>query len=167
MNFTCDKLLSGVLLGEHRLDKDNLIAELNERVISKGFNFTVINTTFCKTDESFPTHDEFIKWTKYLTENKIYFHLVRTAQKAPEGKISQMEERTVKEMREIAGEYFLGDCIAEPGLAYAAKGEFFLFLNWDIHLLLFSVIRAPYSHALGLPGSSACRWQIVGLLSLQ
>jgi hypothetical protein len=33
-----------------------------------------------------------------------------------------MEERTVKEMRKIAGEYFLGDCITEPGLAYAAKG---------------------------------------------
>ena len=123
-------LLSGVLLGEHKLDKDTLIEEINERVVSKGFNFTVINTTFCKKPEDFPTHDDFIKWTKYLAENKIYFHLVRTAQKAPEGKISQMEERTVKEMKEIAGEYFLGDCIAEPGLAYAAKGEFFLSLNY-------------------------------------
>ena len=105
-------LLSGVLLGEHKLDKDTLIEEINERVVSKGFNFTVINTTFCKKPEDFPTHDDFIKWTKYLAEKKIYFHLVRTAQKAPEGKISQMEERTVKEMKEIAGEYFLGDCIA-------------------------------------------------------
>jgi len=130
MNMELNTLLSGVLIGEHKLDRENIINEINERVISKGFNFTVINTSFCKTEESFPTHDEFIKWTKYLTENKIYFHLVRTAQKAPEGKISQMEERTVKEMREIAGEYFLGDCIAEPGLAYAAKGEFFLSPNY-------------------------------------
>lgn len=130
MNFTCDKLLSGVLLGEHRLDKDNLISELNERVISKGFNFTVINTTFCRKPEEFPTHEDFIKWTEYLTEHKIYFHLVRTAQKAPDGKNSQLEERTVKQMREIAGEYFLGDSITEPGLAYSAKGEFFLSLNY-------------------------------------
>ena len=123
-------LLCGVLIGEHKLDKDNFIQEIKERVIEKGFNFTVINTTFCKKPEDFPLHEEFVKWSKYLADNKIYFHLVRTAQKAPAGKISQLEERTVKEMKELAGEYFLGDSIAEPGLAYAAKGEFFLSLNY-------------------------------------
>ena len=130
MNMKNTPLLCGVKLGEHKLDKENLIEEINERVISKGFNFTVINTTFLKTLEDFPTHEDFIKWTEHLTKHKIYFHLVRTAQKAPEGKTSQMEEKTVEKMKEIAGEYFLGDAIAEPGLAYSAKGEFFLSLDY-------------------------------------
>lgn len=54
------------------------------------------------------------------------------------------------------------------------EGEFALCLNWDMHLLLPSDISAPGSwtfrlrptYIAGFPGSPACRWQAVGLLSI-
>ena len=111
-------MLFGALIGEHSFVHDKMIEEINERIINKGFNFTSINTSYAK---PMPTHEEWVKWSKYLRENKIYFHLVRTAQKAPEGKANELSPETIAAMKEVAGEYFLGDAIAEPGHAYAAK----------------------------------------------
>ena len=111
-------ILYGVLIGEHSFKADSMIDEINERIISKGYNFTSINTSYAK---PFPSTEQLVSWAKYLHDNKIYFHFVRTAQSAPEGKPSQLEPEAVKAICDAAGEYFLGDAIAEPGHAYAAK----------------------------------------------
>lgn len=57
---------------------------------------------------------------------------------------------------------------------YWRKGEFALWLSWNIHFLLLWDINGPCFQALGLncnyttgfPGLSICRWQIMGVLSL-
>ncbi len=120
------RMLLGVNIGEHSFNCDEMIKEIDERVISKGFNLTTLNTTYAK---PMPTHEHWVKWAKYLSENKIYFTLCRTAQKAPEGKPSELEPETVQAMREVAGEYFLGDIIAEQGTAYAAKERGYYYFN--------------------------------------
>ena len=119
-------MLFGVLIGEHSFNSEKMIEEIDERIIKKGFNFTSINTSYAN---PFPKDDDLIKWAKYLRENKIYFHFVRTAQNAPMGKPSKLEPEAVKAIREAAGEYFLGDSIAEPGHAYAAKEKGYYFFN--------------------------------------
>lgn len=115
-----DRVHCGVLVGEHGFDTENIIKEIEERVISRGMDFVIINTTFVK-QEDMPSHEHFVKWAKYLGEREIPFALVRMAQKAPEGKPSRIARETVLAMREAAVKYFLGDIIAEPGHAYAAK----------------------------------------------
>lgn len=115
-----DTVYCGVLIGEHGFDKDNLINEVEERIVSRGLDFAIINTSsVC--DENMPSREEFAHWAGYFKEKKIHFVTVRTAQNAPKGRISRLDAETVRAMREAAGEYFLGDCIAEPGHAYAAK----------------------------------------------
>ena len=85
---TFPNILYGVLIGEHSFKADSMIDEINERIISKGYNFTSINTSYAK---PFPSTEQLVSWAKYLRDNKIYFHFVRTAQGAPEGKPSQLE----------------------------------------------------------------------------
>jgi len=111
-------LLCGVLIGEHKLDKDNFIQEIKERVIEKGFNFTVINTSFCKNPEDFPLHEEFIKWSKYLADNKIYFHFA-WGQYEP----SPFSVTAVSEIKRIAGKYFLGIELPELGTIFGCAGK--------------------------------------------
>lgn len=115
-----DIVYCGALVGEHSFDRDNFIREIEERIISRGLDFVIINTSHVR-DEDMPTHEHWVEYAKYLKDNKIHFVLVRTAQNAPVDRISRLERETVLAIREAAGEYFLGDCIAEPGHAYAAK----------------------------------------------
>lgn len=115
-----DRVYCGVLIGEHGFDTEHIIEEIEERIISRGMDFAIINTTFVK-QEDMPSHENFVAWAKYLSEREIPFTLVRMAQKAPVGKKSRIERETLLAMREVAGKYFLGDIIAEPGHAYAAK----------------------------------------------
>jgi len=115
-----DVVYCGALIGEHGFDKENMLNEIDERIISRGLDFVIINTTFVR-DEDMPSKEYFVKWAEYMKEKKLRFVLVRMAQNAPLGRDSRLDRDTVLAMREAAGEYFLGDCIAEPGHAYAAK----------------------------------------------
>ena len=63
----------------------------------------------------------YIEWAKYLAENKIYFIFFYLIQFAPDGKDTHLTAETVEKIREVAGEYFLGDMIGETGSSFACK----------------------------------------------
>lgn len=115
-----DTVWCGVLIGEHGFDRDAFIEEIEERIVSRGLDFAIINTTRVPDDEM-PTREQFVAWARYFKEKRLRFVFVRMAQNAPVGHMTRLDEETVAAIREAAGEYFLGDCIAEPGHAYAAK----------------------------------------------
>jgi len=121
MNAKVDKVLYGVKVGEHSHTTDDLIDELQTRVIDKGYDFAYIRPHVLPDDPS----EYFVKWAKLLTENKTYFHFgYNTGQMPKPGKPSfVIDEPTVRRMKEVAGEYFLGVAISEAGGSYACKAE--------------------------------------------
>lgn len=120
-----DKMvIVGGELGEHGFDAETIDRELKEKIIDKGLHAVTFGITGVP-DDKFPTKEEFARWARTCKEHKIYFHISRTAQLAPKGRLSRFDKETVEAINDAAGEYFLGDCIAEPGLAYSAKGERF------------------------------------------
>lgn len=115
-----DIIHCGVLIGEHGFDNEGFIPEIEARIASRGLNFAIINTTAVR-DEDMPSAEMLVEWARYFREKGIYFTFVRMAQNAPVGRASRLDKEAVLAVREAAGEYFLGDMIAEPGHAYAAK----------------------------------------------
>ncbi len=111
-----DFVVSGIHIGEHSFEPENVIAEIKERCVDNGLDFVTIRTR----DIPVPKH-YFIEWAKYLTENKIYFTFLYTTQNAPKGTKSQFDKETVAEMKSIAGKYFVGDILGELGSALACK----------------------------------------------
>ena len=107
-----DIILNGIHIGEHSFDPDAVIEEIYQRCIKPGHNFVTIRTSRCK-DVIAP--ETFLRWARYLTEHRIYFVFLYTLQHAPAGRKSQFDPETVAKIKEIAGEYFLGDMIGETG----------------------------------------------------
>ncbi len=111
-----DVILNGVHIGEHRFVPDEIIGEIKERCIDAGFNFVSLRPRGDVFDQKY-----FIDWASYLAENKIYFAVNYVVQHAPEGRRSRLDAETVAAMYEVAGDYFLGDLIGEPGSSMACK----------------------------------------------
>jgi len=107
-----DIILNGIHIGEHSFEPDAIIQEIYERCVKPGHNFVTIRTSRCT--EAIP-QKVILKWAQYLTDNKIYFVFLYTLQHAPAGRESMFDADTVAKMKQIAGEYFLGDMIGETG----------------------------------------------------
>lgn len=137
-----DIILNGIHIGEHSFEPDKIIEEINERCIKRGLNFVTIRTGNNQRRTGIP-QEYFIKWAKYLAENKIYFNFFYTVQHAPFGKESYFEKETVEKMKEIAGEYFLGDMIGETGSSFAAKFPGFYAKDGEI-ITEFTDIKTDY-----------------------
>ncbi|MBE6964655.1 MAG: hypothetical protein E7441_01315 [Ruminococcaceae bacterium] len=119
-------ILNGVHIGEHGFDPDKIIDDIKERAIDAGFNYVILRPGKRKIFEQ----KYFIEWAKYLAENQIYFAILYNVQYPPEGKESWLEPETVAKMKEIAGGYFLGETIGEPGSMYACKAPDY-YINGD------------------------------------
>jgi len=114
-------LLLGTKIGEHSFNPEQFIDEVKERVIDRGCNYAYVRPA-CITDDM---GEYFVKWAKFLGDNKIYFHFgYNTGQTAKNGKPSfAIDKKTTERMNEAAGKYFLGTAISEAGGSYAAKAE--------------------------------------------
>ena len=111
----------GVKIGEHSFSPDDIINEINERVVKRGGRIAYIRPHVMGDDMS----EYFIKWAKYLADNKIYFNFgYNTGQMPKPGVPSfQIDAKTCEEMRKVAGKYFLGVAISEAAGSYCAKAE--------------------------------------------
>ena len=116
-----ENMICGIHIGEHGFDADRVIEEINERVIKPGYNFVTIRTR-ARLGEIVP-HETYVKWAKYLAENKIYFLFLYSIIARGKVLVGTIEKRTVDEMKRIAGEYFLGDMLGELGSCFGAKHE--------------------------------------------
>lgn len=115
-----DMIVSGVHIGEHSIAPKDVLQELRERCVEPGYHFATIRTGY---NNNRPQIEEkyFLEWAKYLAENQVYFVFLYTLQHAPDGRQSVLDAETVAKIKEIAGEYFLGDMIGETGASYACK----------------------------------------------
>lgn len=109
-------ILNGVQIGEHGFVPEKIIDEIKERCIDYGFNFVSLRPR----GDEFP-QEYFVEWAKFLADNKIYFAHNYLTQYPPEGKESRIEAETIAKVKEVAGEYYLGELFGEPGSMYACK----------------------------------------------
>lgn len=112
-----DIVLNGIHIGEHSFDKEKIEEEIYERCIKPGLNFVILRPL---REKNIP-QEYFVKWAKYLAENKIYFMFLYTVQHAPEGRDSYFDAETVEKIKKISGEYFIGDMIGEVGGSFTSK----------------------------------------------
>ena len=115
-----DIVLNGIHIGEHNFKAENMIEELYNRCVKPGYNFVTIRPFYMGRRDELP-QEYYIEWAKYLAENKIYFIFFYMIQFAPDGKDTHFTAETVEKIREVAGEYFLGDMIGETGSSFACK----------------------------------------------
>jgi hypothetical protein len=84
-------------------------------VIKPGYNFVTIRPIDRARKLEIP-QEYFLDWAQYLAEHKVYFVFLYTVQHALPERESIFEPETVAKMKEIAGEYFLGDLIGVGAL---------------------------------------------------
>jgi len=135
-----DFILNGIHVGEHLRITDNadeVFAEIKERCVNPGHNFLMIRACYGTAKIS---QETFVEWAKYLAEKKIYFmflyslnqwdYFAEVYSSEPDKRDdiienyplkSIFEPETVAKIKEIAGEYFLGDQIGETGGHLACK----------------------------------------------
>ena len=115
-----DIVFSGIKLGEHSFNPENMMEEIRTRAVEAGKKFVYFRPQGSLANIS---EDYILKWVKYLSDNEIYFFFGNTVQAPPEGKKCQLTKELVSKIKEVAGTYFLGDAIREPGTTYAAKAR--------------------------------------------
>ena len=111
-----DEILYGFHVGEHGFVEDKIIDELREYA-ARGINFVTIRPpNFRKIEERY-----YLEWAKFMAEHKMHFVLLYAIQYPPDGERAHITPETVAKIKEIAGDYFLGDMLGETGSSYACK----------------------------------------------
>ncbi len=113
----CSEMISGLASGEHCEAIEEIDAILSKMCEGYVDMFDVRLRPVDYPEELFYT------LARTAKEKKLYFHFLYAYQFAPEGKRSHLNERIVKKIKEIAGEYFLGEIMGEAGSDRGAKAK--------------------------------------------
>ena len=113
-----DTVFLGIKLGEHSFNPESMIDEIRTRAVEAGKKFVYFRPqgSLANIPEEY-----ILKWARYLSENEIYFFVGNTVQAPPKDRACQLSKETVEKIKDIAGKFFLGDAIREPGTTYTAK----------------------------------------------
>lgn len=111
-------ILHGVHIGEHSFEKDAIIQEIQEKCINRGLNFVILRPA----GEIPPEY--FVKWATFCAENRVYLMFLYSITYSETGeRFTYLNKETVQAIKEVAGEYFLGDLLGEPGTHYTFKDK--------------------------------------------
>lgn len=116
-----ERICIGIEIGEHGQNYAELTKDIAANFDLKKLDFVLIYMSPVDIAENL-----WYEWAEFFRENDIYFAFLYTQQRgAPKGKISHLTVEIVEKIKEIAGEYFLGDMIGETGgLASWAEGYY-------------------------------------------
>ena len=152
--------VSGLHVGEHSFQPERLTEEFEARGIG-DLSFLTIRT---RSEQVEPRY--FYEWARWCRDHQVYFMFLYTVQNAPKGKESQFTPEMVARMREIAGEYFLGDQFGEIGSVLGATPRGYTDLRagmpqgladmQEAHDTFLAELRrsAAIDQRLGMPGIS-------------
>ena len=97
-----DNIFSGIKLGEHSFNPENMMEEITERAVKRGNRFVYFRPQGSLANIS---EDYILSWVKYLADNEIYFFFGNTVQAPPPDRKCQLTKETVAKIKEIAGKY--------------------------------------------------------------
>lgn len=115
------KVLCGIKVGEHSRSREDILRELQERVLPQGCD--IVSLRPHKLEYLSP--EDYGQIAAFLAAHKIYFNFgfkeqMKYQQKDPTVDC-QFTPETVQKLLENGGEYFLGNCCSEPGTATACN----------------------------------------------
>ena len=109
-------IIHGIRMGQFDFDVDSVIAEVKWRCIDNGMNYVAFSAgekDFCGYKNEFKD-EKFIEIAKFLAKNKVYFTFTN-AGGTKESPAFGLKKETLAEIKKIAGEYYIGNLICEPG----------------------------------------------------
>lgn len=111
-------MLRGLHYGEHKMNRDRVVEELDE-ILSGCANFFVVR---CK--KASPLDREtYRKIARYAKERNMPFAFLYAGQFPPEGRESHFDADIIKDLNDIAGDLFLGEMFGEIGCMKMSKDE--------------------------------------------
>lgn len=111
-------MLCGLHYGEHKMNPDRVVEDLDE--ILKGCaNFFVVR---CK--KANPLKREMYQQiARYAKDNNMPFAILYAGQFPPEGRMSHFDADIIKDINDIAGELFMGEMFGEIGCMKMCKDK--------------------------------------------
>ena len=102
------KLFLGLNFGEHVVDHDTIISEIDRETKMTADVF------FLRSKSANPLSDEaYIELAKFAKRRNLRFAILYAYQHPPKNRRSHLTEFAVRKMKEVAGELFLGEVFAE------------------------------------------------------
>ncbi len=102
-------IVTGLHYGEHLRDPKDFLAQMKQ--YGNDCKLAMIRTPFPELVDP----EQYYEWARYFKENQIYFCFMYTQSSAPTGEKSHLSAEIVKNLYEIAGDYFVGDSFGELG----------------------------------------------------
>lgn len=116
-NMDASFIISGLGAGEHQ----DAVVEMKE-IISQFGRSQVDMVSVRLRAQEYP-EEMFYDVARTAKENKLYFAFLYAYQFPPKGKESHLTKEIIDQVKEIAGEYFLGEIFGEAGSDKAAKAR--------------------------------------------
>ena len=114
-------MLSGVNIGDYEFVPDTILDVVKKYKFGNKagdlFNFLTI-----RVDWERPTSEQLYSWAEYFRDNEIYFMISGNFPRYGE-QVPRITDEEMERMREIAGEYFMGNKLSEFGGFYATRGK--------------------------------------------
>ena len=105
------KVRLGLEIGDHQPSYDTFLDYISSHYDLDTLGFVLI---YISPEEV--GAERFYEWARFFKEHDIQFAFLYTQQRgAPKGRVSHLTREIVAGIREIAGDYFLGDMIGETG----------------------------------------------------
>jgi len=114
-------MLTGVNIGDYEFVPDTILDVVKKYKFGKE-NGNVFNFLTIRVDWDRPTSEQLYEWAKYFRDNEIYFVLSGNFPRYGE-QVPRITDEEMEKMREIAGEYFMGNKLSEFGGFYATRGK--------------------------------------------
>ena len=102
------KLFLGLNFGDHVVDNDTIISEIDRETKMAADVF------FLRSKSANPLSDEaYIELAKFAKRRNLRFAILYAYQHPPKNRRSHLTEFAVRKMKEVAGELFLGEVFAD------------------------------------------------------
>lgn len=116
-NLDASFIVSGLNYGEHGIDPDRMVREIDRLLAGNADCFSVRPNHVPLSD------DTWLHIARYARDRKIYFGVVYAYQYPPAGQRSHLDNGLAQKIEDIAGQYFLGEFMGEAGSDKAAKAR--------------------------------------------
>ncbi len=118
-----EHMLTGVAIGDFKFTPETFFDDIKKYGDGKVFNYLSMKT-MVPSRENEPITKEFLfEAAKYMRDHGIYFTVRSDYRKVMSGPDPLYDKEIVKELQEIAGEYFLGNEVLEFGGFYTSKAR--------------------------------------------
>lgn len=132
-NLDASFIISGLGAGEHR----DAVKELKE--IIRDFGREQVDTVSVRLRAMEYPEEMFYDVARIAKENKLYFGFLYAYQFPPKGKESHLTKEIIDKVKDIAGEYFMGELLGEAGSDKGAKAKGYFSDNPDC----LAMVRPP------------------------